>query len=117
MVDGYPDDPNADICLLGQIDFCGRRIDIYRGNGGHARGEIVAVDERDAFVFCGDILVNAAGFSPQQREFNQVAPYLLTSVNLNSARASRERKQLTELFPKTRYTYCCGHGAILDVET
>ena len=116
VVNDCPDDPNADICRLGQIDFCGRQIDIYRGNGGHARGEIVAVDEADGIVFCGDIFVNAAGFSPQQLEFNQVAPYLLTSVNLNSALASRERRRLIDLFPKNRYAYCCGHGAIMDVE-
>lgn len=116
VVDGCPDDPSADICRLGRIDFCSRQIDIYRGNGGHARGEIVAADEADGIIFCGDIWVNAVGFSPQQREFNQIAPYLLTSVNLNSELAARERRRLTEMFPRRRYIYCCGHGAIMEAE-
>ncbi len=114
VVDGEADDPAADINLLGHIDFCGRRIDVYRGNGGHTAGELVAVDEADHLVFCGDIMVNVPGFSPQQHEFNLVAPYLLTSVNLDSRKASRERKKLNEMFPRNEYLYCCGHGGVME---
>lgn len=116
VVDGEPDDPDADICPLGHIDFCGRRIDFYRGNGGHTKGEIVAVDEADRLVFCGDILVNVQGFTRLQYDFNLVGPYLLNSVNLDSKLASRERKRLIEMFPRGRWYYCCGHGALMEPE-
>lgn len=46
--------------------------------------------------------------------FNLLAPYLMTTVNLDSRRAAAERKYLQSLFPTDVYTYCCGHGAIMD---
>ena len=45
---------------------------------------------------------------------NLLAPYLMTTVNLDSRRAAAERKYLQSLFPTDVYTYCCGHGAIMD---
>ena len=84
------------------------------GNGGHFKGEIVLVDDAHRIVFSGDIMVNIKGFSKEQYDFNLLAPYLMTTVNLDSRRAAAERKYLQSLFPTDVYTYCCGHGAIMD---
>ena len=114
VVEGEMDDPDAPICLAGHIDFCGKRLDIYRGNGGHAVGEIVIVDEEERLVFSGDIEVNPAGFTAPQAAFNQLAPYLMKGVNMDSRLFRQERRALLEQFSHERYTYCCGHGAIMD---
>lgn len=106
----------ADVPLapLGEMTFAGRVFRFYRGNGGHARGEVVIWDTRDDLIFSGDISVNARGFTRPQAEFNRLAPYLMTSVNMDSALAAQERQALFEMFSPEKYIYCCGHGAILD---
>ena len=112
-IESSVDRPEDPIFPIGQVEFRGKRLTMYRGNGGHATGEVVIVDEAEKLVFCGDILVNIRGFTPAQAEYNQLAPYLMSSVNMNSALASKERKALTSLFNPDEYSYCCGHGAIL----
>ena len=73
------------------------------------------VSKKEALVPCsGDIMVNIPGFTPEQAAFNRLAPYLMTSVNMDSRRASLEREALLRRFPVGEYVYCCGHGAILD---
>ena len=115
VVGGAPDD-GSPLCFAGSFDFHGRRFDVYRGNGGHAPGECAIVDEADRLVFSGDIIVNAAGFTRPQAEFNSLAPYLMTSVNMNSSKAVQERLRLRKRFSPDRYRYCCGHGALLAPE-
>lgn len=101
------------IQLAGEITFCGMQLDIYQGNGGHAKGEIVIVEEENHLVFSGDIVVNIAGFSKEQAEFNLLAPYLMTSVNMDSKEAMTERNYLMAKFKVEEYTYFCGHGTSL----
>lgn len=114
VVSGEKDDPEKPVCPLGSMEFCGRRFDFYRGNGGHARGEVVIVDTRDNLVFSGDIAVNAQGFTKPQAAFNRLAPYLMTSVNMDSYKAGEERRAMFEMLSPDEYIYCCGHGAIMD---
>ncbi len=92
----------------------GLKFDFYAGNGGHARGEAVIVSEELRLVFTGDIAVNIAGFTEEQAKFNVLAPYLMTSVNMNSRLATAEREVLADRFPPEKYLYCCGHGAVLE---
>ena len=115
-VDEVPDVPERPLSLVGGVDFCGRRLAVYRGNGGHAPGEVAIVDETDRLVFSGDILVNPEGFIPAQAEFNRLAPYLMTSVNMDSRKAGQERAYLKKLFSPAEYRYCPGHGAIMELK-
>lgn len=62
------------------------------------------VDDAHRIVFSGDIMVNIKGFSKEQYDFNLLAPYLMTTVNLDSRRAAAERKYLQSLFPTDVYT-------------
>lgn len=101
------------IAYIAPLEFHGLKLDIYAGNGGHSKGEIAIVDEKNKIVFSGDIVVNIAGFSKEQAEFNKLAPYLLTSVNLDSKMATEERLGLQKKFSPQAYTYCCGHGAMM----
>ena len=102
------------LCYIGQFAFKDLQFDLYAGNGGHTKGEIVLVNEENKLVFTGDIMVNIKGFSKEQAAFNALAPYLMTSVNLDSAMASEERNTLLKMFDPEKYIYCCGHGAIME---
>ena len=79
---------------IGGFDFEGLWFELIEGYGGHVRGENLIVCEALGLVFTGDIYVNAEGFTDEQREFNTLAPYLMTSVNVDSAKAREERRQL-----------------------
>lgn len=93
------------------LELMGHELDVYLSNGGHAKGEAVYVDELNKIVFCGDIMVNTKGFTPEQSAFNRLAPYLMTSVNMDSEKARLARTYLQECFDPEEYLYCCGHGA------
>jgi glyoxylase-like metal-dependent hydrolase (beta-lactamase superfamily II) len=97
---------------LANLNVGGITFDVYLGNNGHAVGEAVFVDEEHKLVFCGDIIVNPGGFTPEQNAFNRLAPYLMTSVNMDSKKAAIERGALLERFSRDEYAYCCGHGAV-----
>ena len=102
---------DAPISPRGMLEFEGLTLRVFDGNGGHFKGEIVLVDDAHRIVFSGDIMVNIKGFSKEQYDFNLLAPYLMTTVNLDSRRAAAERKYLQSLFPTDVYTYCCGPNA------
>ena len=114
IIDDLPSDANDPLCPVGSFEFGKKRFDLYRGNGGHVDGEVVIVCEEEQLLFSGDIVVNIAGFSRQQAAFNRLAPYLMSSVNMDSALASVERKALLKRFPMKKYLYLCGHGAPWD---
>lgn len=113
-LDGEAEPTDAPLSPAGSFDFAGLRFDLYHGNGGHAAGEVALVCAREKLVFSGDIVVNISGFTREQAAFNRLAPYLMTSVNMDSRKASLERGALLDRFPPEEYVYCCGHGAIWD---
>ena len=96
---------------IGQFHFGKWDFDVYEGTGGHVRGETVIACPALKFVFTGDIFVNIKEFSPDQREFNSLAPYLMTSVDEDGAVARQTRSLLLEKFGG--YTLCPGHGPVV----
>jgi glyoxylase-like metal-dependent hydrolase (beta-lactamase superfamily II) len=104
------------LCYIGDFDFYDLHFSVYAGNGGHNKGEIVLCNEKNKLVFTGDITVNIKGFRKEQAAFNALAPYLMTSVNMNSPLASAERNAVMEKFDPAVYSYCCGHGAIMKAK-
>ncbi len=114
VVSGEEQDCALPLRPLGRFRFSDLEFELIQGNGGHADGEVVILCRAENLAFTGDIIVNISGFTPEQAAFNRLAPYLMTSVNMDSARASQERKTLLEILPPQRYCYCCGHGAIWD---
>jgi len=99
---------DAVLSPIGTFDFADLRFELFEGNGGHVRGETILLDREHALIFTGDDLVNIHGFSPDQRAFNTLAPYLMTSVNVDSAKATECRKQLMCL--ASGCLICPGHG-------
>lgn len=53
-------------------------------------------------------MVNPKGYTDEQREFNGLAPYLMTSVNMNSKLAKEERIELTKYIENK--DVLVGHG-------
>lgn len=93
---------------IGVLDFGDLHFQVYEGNGGHVKGETVYFDPEKRVMFTGDNLVNIKGFSKDQKAFNVLAPYLMTSVNDDSKEATACRKLLMK-WAKGVFV-CPGHG-------
>ncbi len=100
------------LSYIGTIEFAGIGLDCYEGMGGHVKGEMVIVCSRFKLVFSGDIMVNVKGFSPEQREFNSLAPFLMTGVDIDAAICKKGRYALLKEYPG--YLFCPGHGAVFN---
>lgn len=98
---------------MGTFRFQELTFELFAGNGGHTGGEMVLCDRENKIVYTGDIMVNIRGFSKEQAAFNALAPYLMTSVNMDSPRATAERLAVQAAFSAKEYSFCCGHGAII----
>ncbi|WP_312645090.1 MBL fold metallo-hydrolase [Hydrogenoanaerobacterium sp.] len=81
---------------VGDLDF-----EVFEGSGGHLYGEMIFLCRAHSLIFTGDNLVNISGFSFERAEFNSLAPYLMTSVNVDSKRATAMRRQVISLIEQT----------------
>lgn len=88
----------------------------YEGRGGHVAGEVIYIDQTHHLAFSGDIFVNLKGFTPEQAQFNRLAPYLMTSVDTDPALAKAEREAFRELLTHGKWQIVGGHGAVLELD-
>lgn len=88
----------------------------YEGSGGHVAGEVIYLEEAHHLAFSGDIFVNLKGFTPEQAQFNRLAPYLMTSVDTDPALAKGEREAFQRLLTPGSWHICGGHGALLTLD-
>lgn len=100
------------LCKVGEIVFGDLHFEVFEGNGGHVKGEAIFVCNEPKFVFTGDILVNIKGFSDEQREFNILSPYLMTSVNMDSKKAKACRELIIDRYKG--YTLYPAHGGPME---
>lgn len=94
---------------LGAVNFCGLNFDFYEGKGGHVKGETIIFCDELRLLFTGDIFVNIKGFSEEQKEFNSIAPFLMTGVDANPKLAKETREFVMKKFKGN--LVCPGHGA------
>ncbi len=93
---------------LGKFEIMGLSFDVYEGYGGHIQGETIIVCPEYKLAFTGDNLVNIKGFSKEQRDFNSLAPFLMTNVDVDYDRAANVRAAVIEL--TKGMLICPGHG-------
>lgn len=106
--------------LVGHLHF-----KVLNGLDGHIHGQVYYVCEEEGLMFTGDSWINFASYTKERADFGDLAIILMTSVNVDSEAARRERKGLAELAaridarsqPKGRRCLVCGgHGAISVLE-
>lgn len=103
---------DAVLSKIGTFSFADLNFMVFEGNGGHVKGESVFFDPQNKVIFTGDNFVNIKGFSDDQMAFNKLAPYLMTSVNMDSEEATRCRKVLMKWTEGC--LVCPGHGMWLQ---
>ena len=118
VIDSDTPATHEDLLPIGSMRVGDLVFEILEGSGGHLDGELVYSCREHGLIFTGDLLVNISGFSKETAEFNSLAPFLLRSVNIDSAKATVMRKQLMTLIEKQSHLIgkpvmiCCGHGPV-----
>lgn len=94
---------------------------VLEGLGGHLRGQIFTFSPSHHLLFTGDSLINFTSLSPERERYASLAKDLMTTVNVDSERASAERTALLAIAREEddaaqkqggRCLVCCGHGAV-----
>jgi len=105
---------------IGDLEF-----EALQGLGGHMHGEIFYLCPEEGLLFPQDAVINFRSLSPERTEYNVLADYLMTSVNVDSSLAKEERNALLSLIQELdselvkkgrRCLICCGHGSISVLE-
>lgn len=95
---------------IGFFDFEELHFEVYEGKGGHLPGEIVLIDYAKHIAFTNDIYINTQGFTPEQAEYNQYAPILMTSVDTDPKLCAEERKAIMERLGVGKWQIFGAHG-------
>lgn len=103
------DDP---VEKVGSMRFGDWNFEVLEGAGGHARGETVVTCPELAVAFTGSMIVNEDGLSDGQREFRELQPYLMTSVDMKPALLEECREQLAR--DLAGYTLYPAWGSVID---
>ncbi len=95
---------------IGIFDFGDLHFEVYEGKGGHLPGEIVLIDYKNHIAITGDIYINLRGLTPQQAEYNQYAPILMTSVDTEPDVSVAERKAILQRLGVGKWQIFGSHG-------
>jgi len=101
---------------IGDLNF-----EVLQGLGGHMHGEVFYLCPEEGLIFPEDAIINFKSLSPERTEYNVLADYLMTTVNVDSKLAREERNSLISLITEIdaklagkgkKCLICCGHGSI-----
>lgn len=95
---------------IGFFDFEELHFEVYEGKGGHLPGEVVLIDYSNHIAITGDIYINVHGLTPEQSEYNQYAPILMTSVDTNPKLCAEERKAIMQRLGVGNWQIFGAHG-------
>ena len=108
--------------VTGELCRCGLEFRILESHGGHQKGQLFLLEESEGLLFTFDSLLNLKSITKERTEYNMFADYLMTTVNVDSSLAKKERKDLLDLAVSCSRKYrernngdfliCCGHGAV-----
>ena len=108
--------PVMDTLMIGDLE-----LEVLEGLGGHTCGQIYLYSQKAGLLFAADSVINFASLSRERADYSSLAAFLVTSVNVDSALAKKERKALLDLCSETdaalritgrRCLVCGGHGAV-----
>ena len=74
------------------------------------KGETVLIDYQHHLAFTGDIYINLKDLTAEQKQYNQYAPILMTSVDSNPALCTKERQAILQRLGGGSWQIFGGHG-------
>ena len=106
---------------MGTVRIGDLELEVLEGLGGHTYGQIYLYSETCGLLFAADSVINFLSLTPERATYSSLAAFLVTSVNVDSELAKKERRALLELAAQTdrklsvtgkRCLICGGHGAV-----
>jgi glyoxylase-like metal-dependent hydrolase (beta-lactamase superfamily II) len=107
--------------VLGTVSVGDLELEVLEGLGGHTCGQIYLYSKKEGLLFAADSVINFSSLSKERADYSSLAAFLVTSVNVDSDLAKKERRALLELALQTdqalltkgkRCLICGGHGAV-----
>ncbi len=107
--------------VLARVKVHDLEFEVLESLGGHLHGQVYLFCPGNGIVFTADTLINFGSLDEDRKRYNSLADFLVTSVNVDSECARRERKALLELIrgldeelapSGRRCLVACGHGAV-----
>ncbi|MDD2472402.1 MBL fold metallo-hydrolase [uncultured Methanoculleus sp.] len=120
----FPEEPigmRSIFPILARFTVHDLEFEVLESLGGHMHGQIYLFCPDHGIIFTADTLINFGSLDEDRKRYNSLADFLVTSVNVDSECARRERKALLELIQKQneifapygrRCLVACGHGAV-----
>ena len=111
--------------VLGTVIIGDLEMEILEGLGGHTCGQIYLYSQKTGVLFTGDSVINFSSLTKERADYSSLAAFLVTSVNVDSELAKKERRALLALALETdanlipagrRCLLCGGHGAVSVLE-
>jgi glyoxylase-like metal-dependent hydrolase (beta-lactamase superfamily II) len=100
-------------------------FEVLEGLGGHTVGQVYLFCSEHGLLFAADSLINFTSLTNERAEYSSLAAFLVTSVNVDSDIAKKERQALLDLagecddVMKKKSSRCRifgGHGAVSVLE-
>lgn len=107
---------HGDVWQIGFFEFGDLCFEVYEGRGGHLPGEIVLIDYEHHIVFTGDVYVNIRGMTSEQKQYNQYAPILMTSVDTDPTLCAREREAVLARLGAGAWRIFGAHGGVKEYD-
>ncbi len=107
--------------VIGEVRAGRHALEVLEGFGGHLHGQIYLYSRELGVFFSGDTAINFDSLTPERAEYNTLAVNLVTSVNVDSARAREERREILGIVRGTAGSFpggrsgcllCGGHGPV-----
>jgi glyoxylase-like metal-dependent hydrolase (beta-lactamase superfamily II) len=120
----FPTVPKAEVAgfpVIADLAIGGFCFRVLEGLGGHLHGQVYLYSPEIGLLFTADTVINFHHLSPDRTDYNTLAVNLVTSVNVDSAVAKKERQQLLDLArdtsghfsgERTACLICGGHGPV-----
>jgi glyoxylase-like metal-dependent hydrolase (beta-lactamase superfamily II) len=111
--------------VLERFTFGGRTFEVLESFGGHVHGLVYLFCPEEGVLLTSDTVINFGSLTEKRKAYNSLADFLVTSVNVDSATARKERHALMDLAASVdldlaekgkRCLICGGHGAVSVLE-
>ena len=111
--------------VKGSVIIGDLELEVLDGLGGHTCGQIYLYSKKRGLLFTADSAINFSSLTRERADYSSLAAFLVTSVNVDSDLAKKERKALFGLAAETdaalastgkRCLICGGHGAMSVLE-
>jgi glyoxylase-like metal-dependent hydrolase (beta-lactamase superfamily II) len=111
--------------VLGLVSIGDLELEVLESLGGHTYGQIYLYSRKEGLLFAADSVINFSSLTKERADYSSLAAFLVTSVNVDSDLAKKERKALLGIAFETdkallisgkRCLICGGHGAVSVLE-